>query len=95
MSAPHELIPADAFEPWDRCTDCYDEHGNERSWPCEVVRLRTENQWLRNIARLAGDFRDQIHPDVVWDRVPPWTMDVVHALDKAIEAFDKDDDPTG
>lgn len=58
----------------------------------EIERMRLRIRELEHLARLSGDFRDQIHYDVEWDRVPPWTMRVVRALDEALAAFDEEDD---
>lgn len=52
----------------------------------------SEVERLRHIVRVAGDFRDQIHPDVDWDRVPPWTMSVVRELDHLLADFDEEDE---
>lgn len=53
--------------------------------------LLVEVEWLRHIARLAGDVLEQIHPDVDWDGVPPWTMDTVERLRHELWRFDEAD----
>lgn len=73
-----------------RCHECAEVDGY-CTCPHGPVALRREIKHLRHIVRVAGDFRDQIHPDVDWDRVPPWTMDVVKELDRLITDFDNND----
>lgn len=57
----------------------------------DTLQLEKEISRLRHTVRVAADFRDQIHPDVDWDRVPPWTMNVVRILDRLLAAFDEED----